>query len=89
MIRKNVSIGKGVGTDSRPVAILVQTASKFKSSIHIETGEKKVNVKSIMGLMTLSFAEGLNIEGLNMMLEADGEDEVAAVEAISAYLANS
>ncbi len=84
MIRKNVSIGKGVGTDSRPVAILVQTASKFKSSIHIETEEKKVNVKSIMGLMTLSFAEGLS-----MMLEADGEDEVAAVEAISAYLANS
>ena len=84
MIRKNVSIGKGVGTDSRPVAILVQTASKFKSSIHIETEEKKVNVKSIMGLMTLSFTEGLN-----MMLEADGEDEVAAVEAISAYLVNN
>ena len=84
MIRKNVSIGKGVGTDSRPLAILVQTASKFKSSIHIETEEKKVNVKSIMGLMTLSFAEGLS-----MMLEADGEDEVAAVEAISAYLVNS
>ena len=84
MIRKNVSIGKGVGTDSRPVAILVQTASKFKSSIHIETEEKKVNVKSIMGLMTLSFAEGLS-----MMLEADGEDEVAAVEAISAYLVTS
>ena len=84
MIRKNVRIGKGVGTDSRPVAILVQTASKFKSSIHIETEEKKVNVKSIMGLMTLSFAEGLS-----MMLEADGEDEVAAVEAISAYLVNS
>jgi len=80
MIKKNVSIGKGVGTDTRPVAILVQTASKF----HIETGEKKVNVKSIMGLMTLSFAEGLNI-----MLEADGEDEAEAVEAISAYLANS
>ena len=84
MIRKNVSIGKGVGTDSRPVAILVQTASKFKSSIHIEPEEKKVNVKSIMGLMTLPFAEGLS-----MMLEADGEDEVAAVEAISAYLVNS
>lgn len=84
MIRKNVSIGKGVGIDSRPVAILVQTASKFKSSIHIETEEKKVNVKSIMGLMTLPFAEGLS-----MMLEADGEDEVAAVEAISAYLVNS
>ena len=84
MIRKNVSIGNGVGPDSRPVAILVQTASKFKSSIHIETEEKKVNVKSIMGLMTLSFAEGLS-----MMLEADGEDEVAAVEAISAYLVNS
>lgn len=84
MIRKNVSIGKGVGTDSRPVAILVQTASKFKSSIHIETEEKKVNVKSIMGLMTLPFAEGLS-----MMLEADGEDEVAAVEAISAYLVNN
>ena len=84
MIRKNVSIGKGVGTDSRPVAILVQTSSKFKSSIHIETEEKKVNVKSIMGLMTLPFAEGLS-----MMLEADGEDEVAAVEAISAYLVNS
>ena len=65
MIKKNVSIGKGVGTDTRP-------------------GEKKVNVKSIMGLMTLSFAEGLNI-----MLEADGEDEAEAVEAISAYLANS
>lgn len=65
----------------RPIAMLVQVASQFDSKIHIEAGEKFVNAKSIMGVMTLTLLNGEEIT-----VVADGTDEEAAISSIEDYL---
>ena len=67
--------------DARPIAFLVQTASQFDSKIYIECGEKHVNAKSIMGMMTLSLTNGMSIA-----VSADGQDEEEAIDKIRAFL---
>ncbi|MDE7224233.1 MAG: HPr family phosphocarrier protein, partial [Acetatifactor sp.] len=64
-----------------PVAMLVQVASKYESSIYLEYTGKKVNAKSIMGMMSL----GLN-NGEQVTVTAEGVDEEEAVNAIEKYL---
>lgn len=81
MKNKNVVIQLKSGLDARPVALLVQEASKYDSIIYIESGEKRVNAKSIMGMMSLGMGNG---ETLNV--SADGSDEDAAIEGIEAFL---
>ena len=49
MITKNMKIEISTGLEARPVAVFVQVASQFESSIYVEVGNKKVNAKSIMG----------------------------------------
>ncbi len=83
MIKKTITIRLSSGLEARPVAMLVQVASQYDSRIQIECGEKKVNAKSIMGMMTL----GLNI-GEEITISADGHDEVQALAGIEAYLTN-
>ena len=63
------------------MAMLVQVASQFDSEIHVISGERTVNAKSIMGMMTLGLEAGEEI-----MVEADGTDEAAAIEDIEKYL---
>ena len=53
MIKKPITIHLSTGLEARPVAQLVQVASQFNSEIYVEVGKKKVNAKSIMGMMTL------------------------------------
>lgn len=81
MKKKNVKVSIGQTGDARPVAMLVQVASQFDSSIHIESGEKYVNAKSIMGMMTLALDNGMELS-----VVADGSDEAAAIESIEKYL---
>ena len=69
------------GLDARPVALLVQEASKYDSKIYMEVGGKKINAKSIMGMMTL----GLN-NGENLTVTAEGEDEDLAMENLKNFL---
>jgi len=69
------------GLDARPVALLVQEASKYDSKIYMEAGGKKINAKSIMGMMTL----GLN-NGENLTVTAEGEDEDLAMENLRNFL---
>ncbi len=83
MTKKTVEIRLQNGLEARPVAMLVQVASKYDSSIYLETAGKKVNAKSIMGMMSL----GLN-SGEIVTVTADGEDESAAVGEIEQYLCN-
>lgn len=67
MIKKQITIQLASGLETRPVAMLVQVASQFKSSVHVESGNKKVNAKSIMGMMTLGLDTGeevtVSVEG--------------------------
>lgn len=81
MIAKNMTITIPKGLDARPVALLVQVASQYESSIYVEIQEKKVNAKSIMGMMSLGLAEGEQIT-----IIANGPDEQDAVNAIDKYI---
>lgn len=81
MKTSNVRVNLENGLDVRPVALLVQEASKYDSTIHILVENKKVNAKSIMGMMSL----GLN-NGEELQIMAEGSDEEKAVEGISQFL---
>ena len=56
MTSKEIRIGLSSGLEARPAAMLVQVASQYESSIYVESEEKRVNAKSIMGMMTLGLA---------------------------------
>ncbi len=58
MIRKEITSQLDSGLDTRPVALLVQVASRFRSDIHLESGIARVNAKSIMGMMSLNILPG-------------------------------
>ena len=81
MDSKSMTTNIPKGLEARPVALLVQVASQYESSIYVEIQEKKVNAKSIMGMMSLGLAEGEKIT-----IIANGPDENDAVEAIDKYI---
>lgn len=81
MISKNMTIALKSGLEPRPVAVFVQVASQYESSIFVEYGTKKVNAKSIMGMMSLGIATGEKVTVL-----ADGQDEDEAIDSIEKYL---
>lgn len=81
MISKEMTVRLEGGLEARPVAVLVQVASQYDSSVYIETEGKKVNAKSIMGMMSL----GLNA-GAKLTVSADGNDEGDAIDNIEKYL---
>lgn len=83
MIKKPITIQLASGLEPRPVAVLVQVASQYNSKIYVEDGDRKVNAKSIMGMMTLGLDAGEEIT-----LSANGDDENAAMESIEQYLSN-
>ncbi|MDP4179614.1 MAG: HPr family phosphocarrier protein [Bacillota bacterium] len=74
MVEKTVEISNPIGLHARPAAIFVQAAGKFTSHIWLIKGEKRVNAKSIMGLMSLAISKGTTV-----VIGADGEDEDLAV----------
>jgi len=75
MVEKTVEITNASGLHARPAALFVQTAGKFSSNIWIAKDEKKVNAKSIMGLMSLAIGKGVKV-----VIGAEGEDEQIAVK---------
>lgn len=81
MLKQTMTIQLVNGFEARPVAVLVQLASQFDCSVYLETEGKRVNAKSIMGMMSL----GLDM-GVNVQVEADGSDEQEAIDKISSYL---
>ena len=81
MTKQTVTIELESGLEARPVAMLVQVASQFDSSIYVECDHRRVNAKSIMGMMTLGLAAGEEI-----VVTADGPDEEKAIESIASYL---
>ncbi len=81
MIQKSVEVQLPNGLEARTVAMLVQVASQYESTMYIHVNEKKVNAKSIMGMMTLALNAGDSLE-----VEAEGTDEIQAIDAVEAYL---
>ena len=77
MISRDFTISNKLGLHARPSAQLTQTASRFAAEIHLSRGARRVNAKSIMGVMMLAAGQGATVT-----VEADGADAAEAVEAI-------
>ena len=84
MMKKEVTIKFVNGVEASPIALLVQTANRFSSSIYIESGDKKVNVKSIMGMMALGLEADEEITVI-----ADGKDEEEAIKGIEEFITSA
>lgn len=83
MVRKTITVQLTAGLEARPIAMLVQVASQYESKIYVEAGTKRVNAKSIMGMMTLGISVGEEIT-----VTADGADEETAIAEIERYLSD-
>ena len=81
MTRKSIQITRQGGLEARSTAERVQVAVKFESRVYIESGTKKVNAKSIMGMMSLELEHGDVI-----VVSADGQDEEQAIREIERFL---
>ena len=84
MITKKIQIQLQNGLEARPVAVLVQVASQYNSSIYVECDDRKVNAKSIMGMMTLGLTAGEEV-----VVSANGDDEQTAMDDIVKYLSTT
>lgn len=81
MTKRNIQIKLENGLGARPIAHLVQEASKYDSTIYIISEGRRVNAKSIMGMMSLELDNGEDLE-----VSAEGLDEQEAVEGIESFL---
>mgnify|MGYP002513784190 CR=1 FL=1 len=83
MESRTITINAPESNEVSPVAKLVQIACQFESVIYLENGTRKVNAKSIMGMMALGIVPGQTVK-----ISADGEDETQAIDSIEKYLGN-
>jgi phosphocarrier protein HPr len=83
MVKRTIRISNKLGLHARASAKLTQAASKFQSGVWISRNGRRVNAKSIMGVMMLAAGLGASVE-----LETDGPDEVAAIDAIEKLFAD-
>lgn len=83
MIVRPMEVKIPAGLDPSTIAMFIQIASQYESKLYVEVEEKKVNAKSIMGMMSLGLPEGSELT-----IVADGQDEEKAVEHIEKYLNN-
>lgn len=77
MFSKEVLVSNQVGLHARPATFFIQKANEFKASIWVEKDERKVNAKSLLGVLSLGITRGVNIN-----IVADGADEEQAVMAL-------
>ena len=78
MVSKNVVVMNQVGLHARPATFFIQKANEFKSSIWVEKEERRVNAKSLLGVLSLGIVKGTEIT-----LIAEGVDEGAAVDTLA------
>ena len=84
MFTKELTIKYEVGLHARPATYFIQKANEFKSGIWVEKEERRVNAKSLLGVLSLGIMQGTTIT-----LIADGCDEQAAVESLSTLVENN
>ena len=78
MVTQEVTINNEVGLHARPATFFIQKANEFKSGIWVEKDERRVNAKSLLGVLSLGITKGTAIT-----LLADGSDEKEAIAALS------
>ena len=84
MYTQNVTINNEVGLHARPATFFIQKANEFKSGIWLEKDERRVNAKSLLGVLSLGIVKGTTIT-----LLADGADEKEAVTALCELVSNN
>ena len=80
-VKKDVLVQNQVGLHARPATFFIQKANEFKSSIWVEKDERRVNAKSLLGVLSLGIVGGTSID-----IIADGSDEQEAVESLVALV---
>lgn len=83
MISRNITIQNSVGLHARPATFFIQKANSYKSSIWVEKDDRRVNAKSLLGVLSLGITRGMTIT-----LIADGADEVEALNGIEDLVTN-
>ena len=83
MLEKSIKPQLDGQMEARPIAMLVQVASQYDSTVYLETEGRRVNAKSIMGMMSLAASLGTEIR-----IITDGSDEEQAMAGMEAYLSN-
>jgi phosphocarrier protein HPr len=81
MVEKQFKVIADTGIHARPATLLVQVASRFNSDINLEAKGKKINLKSIMGVMSLGIGKGEEIK-----ISTEGKDEQEALNALQETL---
>ncbi len=84
MYAKEITIKNEVGLHARPATYFIQKANEFKSGIWVEKEERRVNAKSLLGVLSLGIVKGTTIT-----IIADGADETEAVEALATLIDNN
>lgn len=84
MVTKEITIQNSVGLHARPATFFIQKANEFKSSVWIEKQERKVNAKSLLGVLSLGITKGTTINVI-----ADGIDEEEAVNTLVSLIASN
>ena len=77
MISRSVTIKNSIGLHARPATFFIRKANDFKCSVWVEKDERRVNAKSLLGVLSMGIAKGTTVTIL-----ADGPDEAAALEAL-------
>ena len=77
MISRQVSITNSIGLHARPATFFIQKANEYKSAIWVEKEDRKVNAKSLLGVLSLGIAQGMTIQ-----LIAEGPDEKEALDGL-------
>ena len=80
-VKKDVLVQNQVGLHARPATFFIQKANEFKSSIWVEKDERRVNAKSLLGVLSLRIVGGTSID-----IIADGSDEQEAVDSLVALV---
>ena len=81
MTFRNVTIRNNVGLHARPATYFIQKANSYRASIWVEKEDRRVNAKSLLGVLSLGIVQGTTVK-----LIADGEDEDLALEGLSALI---
>ena len=83
MYSKEVAVLNSVGLHARPATFFIQKSNEFKSSIWVEKGDRRINAKSLLGILSLGIIKGTEIK-----IIADGVDEEAAVSSLVNLIEN-
>ncbi|WP_202079170.1 HPr family phosphocarrier protein [Caldalkalibacillus salinus] len=83
MVQEKVVVNLKTGLQARPAALFVQEANRYSADVFVAKDDKKVNAKSIMGIMSLAIGNGKEVT-----ISADGSDAEQAVEALVQFVKN-